>query len=216
MSHDHHGHNHGHDHHHHSHDLEPALQNNLYKVIDFDKITCLNEAAPDSGRTIVQKTWAERNSESTLESDADEQLLLHIPFAGSCKLYSILLRGSDSQSSPRTLKLFKNREDLDFSAASDLKPTQSLEAPRSNEVMEIALSRALWNGTTSITVFVEDNHGDGDEDVTSLGYLGFKGDFTRLNREPVNVLYEAAANPSDHKMIQGIGSELGSRLGGGR
>ena len=209
MSHHHeHGHDHEHGHgdgHDHSHDLEPALQSNLYKQIDFDKIITLNEAEPRSGASVVQKTWAERlNEDPHLESDADEQLLMHVPFSGSCKLYSILMRMSDSPAAPLTLKLFRNRDDLDFSTASDLQPTQKLSLPRTNDVAEISLNRAQWNMTTNINLFFEDNHSGGEEDVTKISYLGFKGDFMALNREPVNVLYEAAANPSDHKVIQGL------------
>lgn len=204
---DHHGHDHSHSHgeHDHSHDLEPALQSNLYKQIDFEKIITLNEAETRSGAAIVQKTWDERlNDSPILESDTDEQLLMHIPFAGSCKLYSILIRTSDSDSAPQTLKLFRNRDDMDFSTATDLKPTQVVNLPRSNDVADIPLNRALWNGTTSIDLFFEDNHSGGDEDVTRISYLAFKGDFMALNREPVHVLYEAAANPKDHKVIQGL------------
>lgn len=211
MSHHHHDHGDGcsHEHdgdgHDHSHDLEPALKSNLYKQINFEGIITLNEAEPRTGAAIVQKTWDERLSETPiLESDADEQLLMHIPFAGSCKLYSILVRTSDSPSAPQTLKLFRNRDDLDFSTASDLQPTQTLDIPRSNDVVEISLNRAHWNMTTSIDLFFEDNYSGGDDDVTRISYLGFKGDFMALNREPVSVLYEAAANPSDHVAIQGL------------
>lgn len=202
-SHDHgHGHGDGHDH---SHDLEPALQSNLHQRVNFEGIITLNEAEPRSGAAIVQKTWSERlNEEPALASDTDEQLLMHVPFAGSCKLYSILVRSSDSDSAPLTLKLFRNRDDMDFGMAGDLQPTQTVTLPRSNEVADIPLNRALWNGTTSINLFFEDNHSGGDEDVTRIGYLGFKGDFMPLNREPVSVLYEAAANPQDHKLIQGL------------
>jgi hypothetical protein len=39
------------------------------------------EATPKSGTAIVQKTWADRlNDEPELESDADEQLLMYIPY----------------------------------------------------------------------------------------------------------------------------------------
>jgi hypothetical protein len=39
------------------------------------------EALPKSGAAIVKKTWAERqNDEPELESDADEQLLMYIPY----------------------------------------------------------------------------------------------------------------------------------------
>lgn len=207
-----HGHSHSHSHgdghehdHDHSHDLEPALQSNLYKQISFEGIITLNEAEPRSGAAIVQKTWDERlNDAPTLESDADEQVLMHIPFVSSCKLYSIIIRTSDTDSAPQTLKLFRNRGDMDFGLATDLQPTQRLTLPRCNDVTEIPLNRALWNGTTSINLFFEDNHSGGEEAVTRISYLGFKGDFMALNREPVHVLYEAAANPQDHKLIQGL------------
>ena len=80
-SHHHHDHDgHGHNEHDHSHDLEPALQSNLYKQIDFESITTLNEAEPKSGAAVVKKTWAQRLDDAPeLESDADEQLLMHVP-----------------------------------------------------------------------------------------------------------------------------------------
>jgi PITH domain len=80
QSHDGHGHSHGHDEHDHSHDLEPALQSNLYKQIDFEGIITLNEAEPKSGAAILKKTWAQRLDDvPELQSDADEQILMHIP-----------------------------------------------------------------------------------------------------------------------------------------
>jgi hypothetical protein len=78
--HDHDGHGHGHGHDEHSHDLEPALQSNLYQQIDFESIITLNEAEPRSGAAVVKKTWAQRLDDTPeLESDTDEQLLMHIP-----------------------------------------------------------------------------------------------------------------------------------------
>ena len=86
MSHCHDEHDHaGHDHsdgaaHDHSDDITPALQHSLYQHIDFDGISTLNEAEPGQGKAIVKKTWAERlENEPELASDADEELLMHIP-----------------------------------------------------------------------------------------------------------------------------------------
>lgn len=78
----------GHDDHHHHHgehdhsdDITPALQSSLYEYINFDEITTLNEEEAGSGKAIVKKTWAERMDESPeLASDADEQLLINIPY----------------------------------------------------------------------------------------------------------------------------------------
>jgi hypothetical protein len=81
--HDHSGHDHGHDHsaHDHTDDITPALQYSLYQHVNFDDITCMNESSPGSGKAIVKKTWAERlQPQPEVESDADEQLLLHVPY----------------------------------------------------------------------------------------------------------------------------------------
>lgn len=84
---EHEGHSHGdHSHgggvHDHSDDITPALQYSLYQHINFDGITTLNETDVHSGKAIVKKTWAERlEEEPELKSDADEQVLMHIPYA---------------------------------------------------------------------------------------------------------------------------------------
>jgi len=82
---EHHGHGHDHDHSHgghdHSDDITPALQNHIYQQIDFDAINTLNESSPRAGSKICQKTWEQRlQVEPELCSDADEQLLMHIPW----------------------------------------------------------------------------------------------------------------------------------------
>jgi len=58
---------------------------------------------------------------------------------------------------------------------------------------------------------VEDNHGD---DVTRISYLGFQGDWMQLGRAPTNILYEVAANPSDHAVKGTNVNQMGSTLGG--
>ncbi|KAG9236201.1 putative PITH domain-containing protein P35G2.02 [Amylocarpus encephaloides] len=209
--HDHSGHDHGEGGHDHSDDITPVLQASLYQHITFDDITTNNEAEAHSGRAIVKKTWAERMEEQPeLESDADEQLLIHIPFTGQVKLHSIHIRTSPSSSAPKTLKVFINRDDLDFSTCSDLPPTQQFELSQTSDVQDIAVKRVLFGKVQSLTLFVEDNYGD---DVTSISYLGFRGDWMQLGRAPTNILYEAAANPNDHK-VKGVGvNQMGSRLG---
>ena len=77
--HDHSG--HGHHDHDHSDDIIPALQSLIYKQIEFDKIRTYNESEPDAGANVVKKTWQERlTPEPELISDADEQLLMIVPY----------------------------------------------------------------------------------------------------------------------------------------
>ncbi|PVI03188.1 DUF1000-domain-containing protein [Periconia macrospinosa] len=204
------GHNHVHDH---SDDITPALQNLLYEQIDFSKLQTLNEDEANSGRKICQKTWAQRmDLEPELKSSTDEQLLMIVPFTGQVRLHSILIRTSPTESSPKTLKLFINDDSIDFSTASDKPPTQEVSISQTAEVQEIPVKRAKFNTTRILTLFFEDNWSDGEEDVTRISYLGFKGDFMKLNKEPISFLYEAAANPGDHKMVAGVKEGLGRSI----
>jgi hypothetical protein len=112
------------------------------------------------------------------------------------------------------LKLYLNRDDLDFSTASSLQPTQTLELAQTNDLQEVPVKRALFNTVRSLDLFFEDNWSQGEEDVTRISYIGFKGEWMKLSREPVNFLYEAAANPKDHTMASGVGNRLGSDISG--
>jgi len=235
--HHHHAHDGDHDH---SDDITPALQFSLYQHINFDEVEALNEAESGSGKAIVKKTWAERlTTEPELASDADEQLLIHVPyvhrfpepnaapanhgapggeeprrFTGQVKLHSIVLRTSDSASAPRTLKLFQNRDDVDFAAAEDLEAAQAFELSRAAGVQEIPVKRARFGQARRLTLFFPDNFGDGDEDVTRISYLGFKGEWMQLGRAPTNILYEAAAQPGDHALKGTSVNQMGSSIGG--
>lgn len=80
-------------------------------------------------------------------------------------------------------------------------------------MQEIPLKRALFANTTHLTLFFVDNFG---EEATRVGYVGFKGDWMELKREAVEVLYESAARPSDHKVAGEVGMGMGSGLGSGR
>ena len=132
-------------------------------------------------------------------------------FTGQIKLHSILLRTSNSSSAPQTLKVFINRDGLDFPAASDLTATQEFELSRTSEIQDISVKRALFGKVQNLTLFVVDNYG---EDVTRISYLGFKGDWMQLGKAPTNILYEAAANPNDHVVKGTAINQMGSHLGG--
>lgn len=141
---------------------------------------------------------------------APQELTEAASFAGVLKLHAVLIRSADDTSSPKTLKLYHNRDDLDFSTASDLAPTQTLHVSQTNDVQELPVKRTSFGNVYNLTLFVEDSHGD---DVSRIFWIGFKGEFTQLNREPIEVLYEKAANPKDHELIAGLGEKGASRQG---
>ncbi|CAG8978193.1 hypothetical protein HYALB_00011428, partial [Hymenoscyphus albidus] len=233
-----HSHSHGGDEHNHDHtdDLTPALQYSLYQHIDFDQVTTYNEREAGSGRGVVRKTWGERMSEvPVVVSEAGRRVLVRVVFTGQVRLHSILIRTSTSPSAPRTLKLFTNRADLDLLSIRDVQPVQELHIPQSNGVQEIPVKRAKFARVQDLSLYFERNYssaedeedsddeesgsegegeegGDGGDGKTRIYYLGFKGDWMALGKAPEGILYEAAANPRDHR-VKGMGErEVGSRL----
>lgn len=78
----------------------------------------------------------------------------------------------------------------------------------------------MFGNTYSLTLFFEDNFGSAEEreggegeEKTRVSYLGFKGDWVKVSREKVEVLYEKAANPRDHIMT--VGTSAGGMLDAG-
>ncbi|KAI0974764.1 PITH domain-containing protein [Xylaria arbuscula] len=216
---DHNGHGHGdHDHEHdHSDDITPALQYSLYQHIRFDDIVTLNESERDAGKAVVKKTWSDRlQVEPELVSDADEQMIMNIPFTGQVKLHSILLRSSLSPSAPQKLQVFINRDDIDFDSVNQRKPTQEFELSQTSEVQELPVKRALFSSVRRLSLFFvnnfstarygSDNDSDSDsedgeaEEATRLSYIGFKGEWMAIGRAPAQIIYEAAPNPNDHAL----------------
>ncbi|GAK65730.1 uncharacterized protein PAN0_010c3950 [Moesziomyces antarcticus] len=201
----------GHDHHHDddSH-VKPGEgdQDLLYSSIDRDRITTLNETVSGSGSAII-KTWDKRNDpEPELISDADDQLILHIPFTSPVKLSTFLLRpSSNPDNTPRTIKLYKNLPEsvINFDDIPSLpasKVTTTLDSiptvSDTSEVIAFPLQQVKWSNTDSITIFVEQSLGGNN---TGLTFVGFKGKSTGINRQaPQNIVYESAPQLKDHKV----------------
>lgn len=210
--HDPHDHGHGHSHNHDDDDhIAPPNSNQaqtLWQFIDHEQVRVLNERVANSGRAILRQYEDRLSLEPYLESDADEELLITIPFTGLVKLHSVLMRSFGDERSPKTLRLYKNRDDLDFTTAQDTEPLQKLHFPegvgsetdQDQGVVEFAVNRPKFANITSLTIHIPENWG---EDTTALTYIGLRGDWQRLSRAPVVTTYEAAANPADHKVAFG-------------
>eukprot|EP01095_Lingulamoeba_sp_RSL-Kostka_P008906 TRINITY_DN3037_c0_g1_i1.p1 TRINITY_DN3037_c0_g1~~TRINITY_DN3037_c0_g1_i1.p1 ORF type:complete len:215 (-),score=68.17 TRINITY_DN3037_c0_g1_i1:193-837(-) len=205
-------HEHGHDDHDHDHGLPEGYldeEYSLYKFILTDQMTCLNESVPDMAKNVF-KPYVERlDQENYLESnDDDPQLLLYIPFNGDIKLKSICIIGGDLDSAPRTLKVWKNKDNIDFSNCEDIQATQEFELdPNLGGQIEYRVKTAKFNNVSSLTFFVEDNWADIDQ--TRITYIGLKGDYLKNKREAVKAVYEIRPQVADHKTKM---SEMGKNI----
>ncbi|GAA5906096.1 hypothetical protein JCM6882_003557 [Rhodosporidiobolus microsporus] len=188
-----------------AHVLLEGQLNFLYAHVDRERVVALNGEEGKEAKVVI-RPWDERNQEEEwLESDADEQLILQIPFTGNIKLRSILVKTGPAGHTPDKMQVYANQS-LDFDEATSVDVTQSFDVAVAREVVE----PAKFPSVQSLTLFFPSNHG---EDTTRIYFVGFKGEYSALTRDPIITVYEAQANPADHAKIPGLDNMAGSRLG---
>eukprot|EP00884_Botryococcus_braunii_P008134 jgi/Botrbrau1/17321/Bobra.0015s0069.1 len=110
-----------------------------------------------------------------LESDTDEQLLIHIPFNQAVKLTSLTLKamGVGGQA-PRKVKLFTNRPSLGFNEATSFPAVQEFTLSEADlEGKPLQLKFVKFQNVTTLTIFIEDNQGD--EETTKIQKIVVSG-----------------------------------------
>ncbi|KAL0947241.1 hypothetical protein HGRIS_013362 [Hohenbuehelia grisea] len=146
---------------------ESNAEVSLLQHLDLRQINCLNEAEHHTLKGIVES----KNQNATgayLLSDADEQLLLNIPFNQSVKVRAISIRSSSPEQAPKSIKILINRPALGFEDVEDAdEPTvaQSLELSPEDvqEGKVLALRYVRFQAVNSLHIFVASNQGGGDE-----------------------------------------------------
>ncbi|SCV74304.1 BQ2448_6736 [Microbotryum intermedium] len=192
-----------------AHVLLEGVQDYLYDKVDRDHVVALNVEQGREGKCVI-RTWDEREQEDQyLESEADDQLILHVPFTGSIKLKSILIKAGPQGWTPDKVKVFSNQT-LDFDEATSTACTQEFDIAATRGVTEYAVKPAKFPSVSSLTLFFPASTG---EDTVRIFFVGFKGEHKPFTRDPVITVYEAQANPADHLKLPGIGSNVHSSIG---
>lgn len=154
----------------------------------------------------IIKPYDRRNDETAyVESDADDQLIIRVPFVGAVKLRALLLKAGPADKTPSELHLYANRDELDFDAASSgvPEPTQKLSSTAvARDVIEYPLKTAKFSNVRTLHIFVPASLG---AQTTRIYFVGFKGEWLGEQRRegPTNIIYEAAPQVKDHKKIPG-------------
>ncbi|KAF8501470.1 DUF1000-domain-containing protein [Russula emetica] len=201
-NHDHGDHAHGHDHEH-DHPDTGGPSDNVFIHIDRDNVIALNSIG--EGKQVI-KPWDERLDERVyIESDADDQLIIRIPFTGSVKLRSLLLKSGPGEQTPAKVALFTNIDNLDFSDAQDKEPLQQFDVAVGREVGEYTLKPAKFPNVSTVTLFFPASQG---AETTRIYYIGFLGQWSERKQDPVITVYESQANLADHEKIQGTEGNL--------
>jgi len=127
----------------------------------------LNESSNHPFKAIVASK-SRNSSGSYLLSDADEQLLLNIPFNQAVRVRSIVIQSSSAEQAPKRIKLLINRPSLGFEDVEDADEPDAAQVLELSEVdvkegKRIPLRFVRFQAVNSLHVFIASNHGDRDE-----------------------------------------------------
>jgi len=99
------------------------------------------------------------------------------------------------------MKIFVNRDDVDFSNASDMKATQEFQLANDNldGIIEYPVQVFKFGNVHHLTLYITCNWG---ASRTRLTYIGFKGLFTVANRDQIVITnYELKPNPAKNDSV---------------
>jgi len=190
---------------------EIGVAYSLFQRIDFNNLTCLNEAEEDSAKKIFKPYERRLEKDDFVESDADEELLINIPFTGDVKLKGLIIIGGEEETHPSSVRLFKNRPNMTFDDAG-APPDQEFSLVRDSDgTVEYKTKIVKFSSVHHLTLHFPANFGD---DVTKIYYIGLCGEWTKSDRVGVvHAVYEARAMMEDHK--QDVKDGGVSSFGGG-
>mmetsp|Transcript_56 Transcript_56/g.127 ORF Transcript_56/g.127 Transcript_56/m.127 type:complete len:226 (-) Transcript_56:554-1231(-) len=203
----------------HAHDPADAddLGLSLRPQMDLPAVTCLNEDRPNMGREVLKFHEERLSATPFLRSQEDDpELLLYIPFTEAVTMTHLSLRSAPNEGEgdypaapPRTIKVFSNRDNIDFDMARELEPQCQIDAVTPDHFDEGTIDYPLrpagkFQNVSSLTLFVVDNFASGrlddDEVSTIVTYIGVKGKGSRQKRMAVEAIYETRGMKKDHKV----------------
>eukprot|EP01113_Clastostelium_recurvatum_P045257 TRINITY_DN7753_c0_g1_i2.p1 TRINITY_DN7753_c0_g1~~TRINITY_DN7753_c0_g1_i2.p1 ORF type:complete len:214 (+),score=51.79 TRINITY_DN7753_c0_g1_i2:35-643(+) len=170
----------------------------LFQHIAIDQVRALNERVVGSVRNVF-RPWEDRLDRTRFmdSNEDDPELLVHIPFTGVVKLKSIVVIGGEDGTAPSKMRVFTNRDDIDFSTVNDVVPVQAWDIHEDTRgAIEYTTRAAKFINVSSLSIHFPSNFG---ADSSRIYYIGLKGDFQPLKREAVMAVYESKPQPADHK-----------------
>lgn len=159
---------------------DQSLTQNLNVEIDVNHADCLNQSDQHTIQHMLQNSNSNSNSENNdtslyLESHADEQLLMFIPFVNKVNIRSIAVWAPETEQCPQTIKLYVNRSSMDFDDVDHAKPTEIIQLTSEQDGAQgkvHALKFINFRNVVSLGLFVADNHGGETTVIQKIRLVG--------------------------------------------
>jgi len=107
-------------------ELRADQDDDLFSVIDVEKVRCLNECSTGSCKRVL-RPFAERNQYDGVLAppSKDPELLINIPFKEEVKVRAVIIIQGEGR--PETVGLWSNKENYDFSLVEEEEPINLLK-----------------------------------------------------------------------------------------
>merc|ERR1712205_129174 len=150
------------------------LPQDLVEEIEWTSVECLNQDDSFPAENAL-KSGLRDQDQMLLKSDADEQLLLTVPFKQLVKLHSLRVVAPVGDTAPS----------MGFEDAENRKAAQEIELTAEQLAGDkpFPLNYVKFQRVSQVTLFFEDNASGGDEDVTDVAridLLGFTVETTNM------------------------------------
>ncbi|KDN42965.1 hypothetical protein RSAG8_06491, partial [Rhizoctonia solani AG-8 WAC10335] len=154
--------------------------NNLFGVIDRDKVHGLNLSVPEDAKA----------------TGVDDELILHVPFSRNVRIRSIILKTARGDAQPRRLRVYANHPaGLDFAEAESTRPQKDIALLEGEGgVVEYPVKAATFTNVIALTLFLTDTPGG---EINRIYFVGFKGDARDVQKDVSEQIDLRAANAAD-------------------
>ncbi|OCH86760.1 DUF1000-domain-containing protein [Obba rivulosa] len=183
---------------------------NLYGSIDKYNVHGLNLTVPEDAQAVI-KPWDERDdTSSSAQSNVDDQVIIHVPFAQNVRVKSVLLKLGRGETTPRRLRIYANHSNIvDFAEAEEFTPQLNINLLEGEVgVMEYPMRSAAFANIHSLSLFFSDAVGG---ESLQIYYIGFRGDSRSQRRDASQKLEIPAANAADASLTDRVREKTGGQ-----
>ena len=140
------------------------------------------------------------DKEDWVESDADAELLINIPFTGNVKLKGLIIIGGEEDTHPASVRLYKNRPNMTFDDAAAPADQEFSLVRDTDGTVEYKTKIVKFSSVHHLTLHFPANLGGDEDEPTKIYYIGLSGEWTKAERVGVvHPVYEARPMMEDHK-----------------
>eukprot|EP00759_Apiculatamorpha_spiralis_P051531 PhF_6_TR5258/c0_g1_i2/m.7638 len=192
-------------------DAQGGLGQCLFPYIHTSLVRGINISCPPTSNALKPHAQRTDRSKGSLRSDADAEMIVHIPFHTVVRIRGICIIGEGERRAPNLVRLYTNRSDITFDTARRLDPQQELPLFENGDVITdrsemllYPLRAAKFMNVASLTLHFPSNFTNDEDEVTGVYHIGLLGESTErpVTDGVVTAVYEVRPNLADHKNIQ--------------